>query len=84
MRSNSKTFDQVSLPLDSWHACYNLDVIKNHQPDAAEHISHINLAALTSHITSRSNRHIQLNWFGVSPLPMPFVAFLSLFGLSLV
>ena len=78
-RRNSKTSHQVSLPLDLWHAHHNLDAIKTHQLDAAELIPHINIVALTSHITCRSSRHIQLNFFGVSMLPMPCVAFLSLF-----
>ena len=79
-----KTSLQVFLPLDLWHVHHNLDVIKTHQPDAAELIPHINLAALTSHITSRSSEHIQLSCFGVSPLPMPCATFLSLFVFSLV
>jgi len=63
-RRNSKTSHQVSLSLDLWHAHHNLDVIKNHQSDAAELIPHINLAALTAHFTSRSSQHIQLSCFG--------------------
>ena len=81
---NSETSHQMLLPLDSWHVRHNLNVIKTHQPDIAELIPHINLAAIASHITSRSSRHIQLSCFGVSPLPMPCVAFLSLFVFSLV
>jgi len=74
----------VSLPLDLWHVHHNLDVIKNHQLDVAELIPHINLVALTSHITSRSSRHIQLNCFGVSSLLMPCFSFLLLFVFLLV
>lgn len=74
-RSNFETSHQVSLPLDSWHAHHNLDVIKTHQSDAAKLIPHINLATLTSHITSRSSRHIHLSCFGVSPLHMPCSTF---------
>jgi len=83
-RSNSETSLQVLLPLDLWHVCHNLDVIKTHWLDTTEIIHHINLVALTSHIKSRSSRHIQLNYFGVSSLPMPCATFLSLFGFSLV
>lgn len=83
-RSNFETSHKVLLPLDSWHACHKLDVIKTHQLDAAELIPHINLVALTSHITYRRSRHIQLSCFGVSSLPMRCAAFLSLFVFSLV
>ena len=74
----------MSLPLDLWHARHNLNVIKTHQPDAAKLIPHINLVVLTSHITSMSCWHIQLSYFGVSPLSLHCVAFLSLFVFSLV
>jgi len=68
--------------LDLWHEHQNLDVIKTHQLDAAKPIPHIDLVSLTSHITSRSSWHIQLSCFGVSSLPMPCAAFLSLFMYS--
>ena len=77
-RINSETSHQVSLSLYLWHVRHYLDVIKSHQLDAADLIPHINLATLTSHITSRSYRHIQLSGFGVSSLPMSCVASLSL------
>jgi len=80
----SETSHQMSLPLDLWHARHNLNVIKTHQPDAAKLIPHINLVVLTSHITSMSCWHIQLSYFGVSPLSLHCVAFLSLFVFSLV
>ena len=83
-RTNFETSHQVSLPLDSWHVHHNLDVIKTHQPDIVDLIPHINLAYLTSHITSRRNQHIQFSSFGVSPLPMPYAAFLSLFVFFIV
>jgi len=51
----SETSHQVLLSLYLWHARHNLDVIKTHPPDIAELIPHINLGALTSHITSRSS-----------------------------
>lgn len=70
---------QVLLSLDSWHVRNNLDFIETHQPDAAELIPHIDLAALTSHITSRSHGHIQLSCFGVSLLFMSRTAFLAHF-----
>ena len=59
-------------------------MFKTHQSDDEELIPHINLVALTSHITSRRSRHIHLNYFGVILLPMPSAAFLLLFVFSLV
>ena len=64
----SETSHQVSLSLDVWHARHNLNVIKTHQPDTENLIPHINLAALMSHITSRSCWHTQLGCFKVIPL----------------
>ena len=83
-RITSETSHQVLLSLDLWHAHQNFDVIKTHQSDVAEKIPHINLVALTSHITSRSCRHIQLSCFGVSPLSITCVAFFPLFVFSFV
>jgi len=83
-RRNSETSHQVSPPLDSRHAHHSLNVIKTHQPDIIDLIPRIKLATLTSHITSRSSRHIQLNYFRVISLPIPCTAFLSLFVFSLV
>jgi len=75
---------QVSLSLDLWHAHLSLDFIKNHQPETVEIIPHIYLASLTSHISSRSCRHIQLNCFRVSLLFMSRALFLSLFAFCFV
>ena len=83
-RNNLENSLQVSLPLDLWHVCHNLDVIKTHQPNATKLIPHINLVAMTSHIISKISLHIQLNYFGVSSLPKPCVAFLLLFVYFLV
>lgn len=83
-RRNSEASQQASIPLDSWHAHHNLDVIKTLQPNAAKLIAHINLVAMTSHIISRRNWHVQLNCFGVSVLRMPCVTFMSLFLFFLV
>ena len=69
-----ETFHQVSLFLDFWHVRHIFDLIKTHEPDATKLILNINLATLTSHFTSRSRRHIQLNYFVVSPLSMSCVA----------
>lgn len=57
------------LSLYLWHTCHNLDFIKTHQSDATELIPHINLVALTSHITFRSCRNIHLSCFGVNCFP---------------
>lgn len=83
-RISSETSHQVLLSLDLWHAHHNLDVIKTYQPNDTKLIPHINLVALTSHITSRSCRHIQLNSFGVSLLSMTCVAFMLLIVFSIV
>ncbi len=80
----SEISHQVSLSLDLWHVCHNLDVIETHQLDAAEVTPHINLVAITSHITTRCSWDIHYNYFGVIPLPMPCDAFLSLFVFSFV
>ena len=75
----SETSHQVLVSLDLWHVHHNLDFMITHQLDIAEIIPRINLASLTSCITSRSYRHIQLSCFWVSPLSMSCVAFLVLF-----
>ena len=53
-----ESYRQVLLFLDLWHARHNLNFIKTYEPDATELIPHINLAALTSHITFRIHRYI--------------------------
>lgn len=80
----SETSHQVSLSLDLWQACHNLNFIKTHQPNVVEIILHIGLTAPTPHIASRSYRNIQLSYFGVSSLSMSCVAFLALFVFRLV
>jgi len=69
----------MSLFLDLWHVRQNLNFIETNQLNNAVLILHIEIAALTSHIASRSCRHIQLNCFGVSLPFMSCIAFLSLF-----
>jgi len=80
-RSFHKLSSKCRFFLDLWHVCPEP---QNYVFDASELILHINLGAMTSHKTSRSLRHIHLNYFWVSHLYLFLAAFLSPFVFFLV
>jgi len=67
--------------LDLWHAhLQNKLIYSTHQSS----FIHIDLGALTSHITSKTLQHIRLNYSWVSGLNLSFSAFMFLFVYLLV
>lgn len=73
VRISLETSQEVLPSLDLWHLHHNINVIETNG------CYDIKIVALTSHITTRSCRHIQLNCFGVSLPSITCVAFLSFF-----